>query len=82
VSEPRPSSAKGILSRVLGMFSARPAAPVREVSPGLPVILCSGYAWQMDGDCPSSAGYCETLKKPWQPRELLLRVREGLELRR
>jgi CheY-like chemotaxis protein len=72
-----------LLDDVMPRMGGRAAlVRIREVSPGLPVILCSGYAWQMDRDYPSSAGYCETLKKPWQPRELLLRVREGLDSQR
>ncbi|MGA2640597.1 MAG: response regulator [Spirochaetia bacterium] len=71
-----------LLDDVMPRMGGRAAlARIREIAPGLPVILCSGYAWQLDGDSPASAGYCETLQKPWQPRELLRRVREGLESR-
>ncbi len=71
-----------LLDDVMPRMGGRAAlARIREISPGLPVVLCSGYAWQMEGDGTTRAGYSETLKKPWQPRELLQRVREGLESR-
>jgi CheY-like chemotaxis protein len=72
-----------LLDDVMPRMGGRAAlARIQEIAPRLPVILCSGYAWHLDGDSPSSAGYWDILQKPWQPRELLKRVREGLESRR
>jgi CheY-like chemotaxis protein len=72
-----------LLDDVMPRMGGRAAlARIQQMDPGLPVILCSGYAWHMDEVPSAKAGYCETLQKPWQPRELLQRVREGLESRR
>jgi CheY-like chemotaxis protein len=71
-----------LLDDVMPRMGGRAAlARIQQIAPGLPVILCSGYAWHLDEDSPQSAGYFETLQKPWQPRDLLRRVREGLESR-
>jgi CheY-like chemotaxis protein len=72
-----------LLDDVMPRMGGRAAlARIRGMAPGLPVIMCSGYTWHLDEDAPQSAGYCEILEKPWQPRDLLRRVREGLESRR
>jgi CheY-like chemotaxis protein len=52
---------------------------MRQLVPNLPAILCSGYTWSLDGNARESGEACIVLSKPWQPRELLRRVREGLE---
>ena len=71
-----------LLDDVMPRMGGRAAlARIHQIAPSLPVIICSGYAWHLDEDSPQSAGYCETLRKPWQPRDLLRRVREGLESR-
>jgi two-component system, cell cycle sensor histidine kinase and response regulator CckA len=52
---------------------------IQALAPKLPVILCSGYNWRLDAQaCETPARY-QTLQKPWQPRDLLRKVREGLE---
>jgi two-component system, cell cycle sensor histidine kinase and response regulator CckA len=72
-----------LLDEVMPRMGGRAALiRIREILPGLPVILCSGYAWQFDGSSPARAEDCETLRKPWQPRELLQKVRECLEPQR
>ena len=72
-----------LLDDVMPRMGGRAAlARIHQIAPGLPVIICSGYAWHLDQDSLQSAGYCETLQKPWQPRDLLRRVREGLESHR
>jgi len=78
-----PTIGLALLDDVMPRMGGRAAlARIQEIAPGLPVILCSGYAWHLDDVPAAGAGYCETLQKPWQPRELLQRVREGLESRR
>jgi two-component system cell cycle sensor histidine kinase/response regulator CckA len=54
-------------------------ARIRSAAPRIPAILCSGYTWSLDGQTQEAAGIFEILPKPWQPRELLRRVREALE---
>jgi two-component system cell cycle sensor histidine kinase/response regulator CckA len=72
-----------LLDDVMPRMGGRAAITmIQGQAPGLPVILCSGYAWKFDAHAPQSAGYCDTLRKPWQPRELLQKVREGLESQR
>jgi len=51
---------------------------IRRTAPSLPAILCSGYTWRLDGAPRESDAFCAVLPKPWQPRELIHRVREGL----
>jgi CheY-like chemotaxis protein len=78
-----PNIRLALLDDVMPRMGGRAAlARIQEIAPSLPVILCSGYAWHLDGDSSSGAGYWDILPKPWQPRELLQRVREGLESRR
>ncbi len=52
---------------------------IQAASPELPIILCSGYDWHLDAPASHAAGRCQTLQKPWQPRDLIRKVREGLE---
>ena len=54
-------------------------AQMRQLVPGLPAILSRGYSWSLDGRTRESDEACIVLQRPWQPRELLRRVREGLE---
>ena len=69
-----------LLDDVMPRMGGRAAlARIHEIAPSLPVIICSGYAWHVDQESPPGTGYFETLRKPWQPRDLLRRVREGLE---
>ena len=57
----------------------RVSATLEAVAPKLPVILCSGYNWNLDARASENDARCQTLQKPWQPRDLLRKVREGLE---
>jgi two-component system, cell cycle sensor histidine kinase and response regulator CckA len=71
-----------ILDDVMPRLGGRAALErIRRVSPDVPVILCSGYTWRLD-EKPAAPGEpddsCVVLAKPWQPRELLRRVREAL----
>ena len=75
----RPRIRLALLDDVMPRMGGRAALTrMHEEDPELPVIICSGYAWHFDALAPQSGGYCETLQKPWQPRELLQKVREGL----
>ncbi|HEY9593388.1 MAG TPA: response regulator [Spirochaetia bacterium] len=69
-----------ILDDVMPRMGGRAAiARIRNTEPGVPVILCSGYTWSLDGTTRDAGGTYELLPKPWQPRELVRRVHEGLE---
>ena len=50
---------------------------IRERKPALPVILCTGYSWSAE-ESPAGAGSEELLSKPYEPRELVRRVRRLL----
>ena len=50
---------------------------IRERKPSLPVILCTGYSWSAE-ESPTGAGSEELLSKPYEPRELVRRVRRLL----
>lgn len=68
-----------VLDDVMPRMGGRAALDLmRRNAPDLPAILCSGYTWQLDGGTPPGAGFSRVLTKPWQPLELLRRVREGL----
>jgi two-component system cell cycle sensor histidine kinase/response regulator CckA len=78
----RPRIRLALLDDVMPRMGGRAALTrMHEEDPAFPVIICSGYAWHFDALAPQSGGYCETLQKPWQPRELLQKVREGLRSR-
>jgi two-component system cell cycle sensor histidine kinase/response regulator CckA len=68
-----------VLDDVMPRMGGRAAlGRMRARRPDLPAILCSGYAWSLDrAPAPGGAGI-EVLPKPWQPRELLSRVRSTL----
>jgi two-component system, cell cycle sensor histidine kinase and response regulator CckA len=69
-----------ILDDVMPRMGGRAAlARIRRTAPHVPAILCSGYTWSLDGQAPEEESSYELLSKPWQPRELLRRVRERLE---
>jgi two-component system cell cycle sensor histidine kinase/response regulator CckA len=69
-----------LLDDVMPRMGGRAAlARMRQLVPGLPAIVCSGYTWSLGGNARESGEACMILAKPWQPRELLRRVREGLE---
>ena len=69
-----------LLDDVMPRLGGRAALDrIHAISPHLPAILCSGYTWRLDAGLPEAAGRCLVLQKPWQPRDLLRRVREGLE---
>ena len=69
-----------LLDDVMPRLGGRAALDrIHAISPHLPAILCSGYTWRLDSGLPETAGRCLVLQKPWQPRDLLRRVREGLE---
>ncbi len=68
-----------VLDDVMPRMGGRAAlALMRGKVPDLPAILCSGYTWQLDGSASPGVGISRVLAKPWQPLELLRRVREGL----
>jgi CheY-like chemotaxis protein len=68
-----------LLDDVMPRMGGRAAlARIRQRSPGLPAILCSGYTWSFDGKEKDAVEPCIILPKPWHARELLLRLREGL----
>jgi CheY-like chemotaxis protein len=50
---------------------------IRALKPGLPAVLCTGYSWAR-GEPASASGAEELLPKPYQPREMLRRVRRLL----
>jgi len=50
---------------------------MRALKPGLPAILCTGYSWAR-GEPAGSGGTEELLPKPYEPREMLRRVRRLL----
>jgi CheY-like chemotaxis protein len=67
-----------ILDDVMPKLSGRSVLErIHQSNPSLPVILCTGYAW---GDQESAAqrGAREILPKPYEPRDLLRRVRRAL----
>ena len=69
-----------LLDDVMPRMGGRAAlARMRQLVPGLPAILCSGYTWSLEGSVRESGEACIILPKPWQPREMIRRVREGLE---
>jgi two-component system, cell cycle sensor histidine kinase and response regulator CckA len=71
-----------VLDDVMPRMGGRAAlARIRQSAKAVPAILCSGYTWSLDGQSQESGGFSCVLPKPWQPRELLRRVREGLEIR-
>ena len=68
-----------LLDDVMPRMGGRAAlARIRASSPGLPVILFSGYTWSLNGKTADSAAPFAILQKPWRPRELLRAVRESL----
>jgi CheY-like chemotaxis protein len=68
-----------LLDDVMPRMGGRAALErIRRITPDLPAILCSGYTWRLDGQARERDGFYEILQKPWQPRELLHRVRECL----
>jgi len=50
---------------------------IRALKPGLPAVLCTGYSWAR-GQPAAGAGAEELLPKPYEPREMLRRVRRLL----
>lgn len=67
-----------ILDDVMPKLSGRTVLErIRETSPSLPVILCTGYAWGAQ-ESVSRPGVEETLAKPYEPRDLLRCVRRVL----
>ncbi len=68
-----------VLDDVMPRMGGRAAfEKIRAMRPDLPIILCSGYTWRLNEPPEANAAFREVLQKPWQPRELLRRVREGL----
>jgi two-component system, cell cycle sensor histidine kinase and response regulator CckA len=68
-----------LLDDVMPRMGGRAAlARMRQVTPGLPAVICSGYTWSLNGKAEDSAAPFDILQKPWRPRELLLAVRDGL----
>lgn len=77
----RDSVRLALLDDVMPRMGGRAVAEtIRKSKPALPVILCTGYRWNV-GDPTSSdpAAAEELLSKPWEPREMLHRVRRLLE---
>jgi len=69
-----------LLDDVMPRLSGRAALDrIQAMAPRLPVILCSGYNWRLDAPASPASGRSQTLQKPWQPRDLIRKVREGLE---
>ena len=67
-----------ILDDVMPKLSGRTVLErIRETSPALPVILCTGYAWGAPESLTRSETD-ETLAKPYDPRDLLRSVRRAL----
>jgi len=72
-----------VLDDVMPRMGGRAALErMRENGASVPAILCSGYTWSLDGQNHEVGGFSSILPKPWQPRELLRCVREGLETAR
>ncbi len=67
-----------ILDDVMPKLSGRTVLErIRETSPSLPVILCTGYAWGVQ-ESVARPNVEETLAKPYDPRDLLRCVRRFL----
>jgi CheY-like chemotaxis protein len=68
-----------ILDDVMPRMGGRAAlARIRAIAPRLPVILCSGYDWHLGESGPGAPAGSLVLRKPWQPGELVRKVRECL----
>jgi two-component system, cell cycle sensor histidine kinase and response regulator CckA len=69
-----------VLDDVMPRLGGRAAlARMRQKAPSLPAVLCSGYTWSFDGKGTDPVERCIVLQKPWQARELLRCLREGLD---
>ncbi len=62
-----------------GITGLELAGEVRKRRPGLPVVLCTGYAQSVTPKALSRAGIRWMLSKPISPDDLLAAVREALE---
>jgi CheY-like chemotaxis protein len=68
-----------LIDDVMPRMGGRAAlARMRDATPGLPAILCSGYTWSLSGKAQEGAAPFDILQKPWRPRELLRAVRDAL----
>jgi CheY-like chemotaxis protein len=55
------------------------AAAAREIKPGLPVLLCTGFSRTVDDRSVRQAGVRQVLMKPLVARDLAQAVREALD---
>lgn len=55
------------------------AKEVHRLRPGLPIILCTGYAEIQSSEEMARFGICEHLVKPWPLRELARAIRSALK---
>ncbi len=62
-----------------GMTGDHLAAKVLEVRPDLPIIICSGYSSNLNGDQIKRGGVCAVLQKPLGRNTLLVQVARALE---
>ncbi len=75
----RDSVRLALLDDVMPRMGGRAVAEtIRRSKPALPVILCTGYAWSVGDPAADAATAEELLSKPWEPREMLHRVRRLL----
>jgi CheY-like chemotaxis protein len=63
-----------------GMGGRDVAQAIEDARPELPVLLCSGYPGTSADGSPLSPRWA-FLQKPWQPMDLLARVRSLIEAR-
>ncbi len=70
-----------VLDDVMPRLGGRAALErIHRLDPGCPLVLCSGYDWKLNECAPAAEGAPRTLlSKPWQPRDLLRKVREALQ---
>ena len=62
-----------------GMTGNQLAVKVLEVRPDLPIIICSGYSSDLNGDQLKMAGFFAALQKPLGRNTLLVQVARALE---
>jgi CheY-like chemotaxis protein len=71
-----------ILDDVMPRLGGRAALErIHFIAPQVPLVLCVGYDWRLTDRAAELDGFLSTLSKPWQPRDLLRKVRETLDIR-
>jgi len=67
-----------VVMPIMGGVAA--ARQIRAINQNIPILFQTGYGEQTELDAAASIEHCDTLRKPLQVHELLMKIEEKLEL--